>query len=181
MNGDDGYVDGGGGGSVWWELHVSEATEVGPAQPIDESAGGHRPRKNGYHSFLIRNGLDKFTEHKPGDQVGGGSAALGTTDPLITKQGAGYFVVIIDDATQIQRIELDANNRMRMYLPINAVQPGQRGPRQASLRWGLRNAARVKGAGPMAWGRLRQALFGAGAVNTGDEPSAEEDVARISG
>lgn len=181
MNGDDGYVDGGGGGSVWWELNVSEATNVNPALPQNLPAG-HRPRKNGYRAYMISNGRDKYTEHQAGDQVGGSSTPLPANDPLITGQGSGYFVVIIDDASTIQRIEVDASNRMRIYVPVNQVPPGQNGPRQASLRWGLRTVARVTApgqGGALTWARLRQALLGGGAVDTGVDPSAEAAIAEV--
>ena len=158
MNGDDGYADAGGGGSVWCDFHISE-TDIGPnwQQGVPNGAG-HRPRKVNHAAYkLTAASIDKFTQHAAGNNVQG-KGPLNGNDPLIADQGEGYFVLTIDNAAQIQRIEIDGNT-LRIYVPVvnpnPAPPPGQK-VRQVSLRWGLRASNAL---GNSIWAALRTALL----------------------
>src|SRR5687767_10550042 len=136
MNGDDGYTNGGGGGSVWCEFHVSESAERPSRKQVDHPAG-HRPRKEDHEGWVIR-AHDKYTKHRANDEIKGMSGKLPGNHPLITQQGEDYFVLIVDDARQIHRVEVDGNS-LRIYVPIiDSKLPAGQQPRQVSLRWGLR-------------------------------------------
>jgi hypothetical protein len=144
MNGDDGYVDGGGGGSVWWEVAVSEGrlrsetkgefTEVCP----DNRFNPHRPPQANHGRYMVT-GHDSFRE----------SSAR-------PEDGIGYFEITIFDARTIHRFELDQNGRtLRIYVPIadaNKDQP------QYKVSWGLRREMV-----PLSWDRLKAALESAAA------------------
>lgn len=158
MNGDDGYSDAGGGGSVWCDFHISEV-DVEPKWQQAAPGSNHRPRKEDHDAYRARAVIvDKYTEHKAGDKVKGHGKLPDASHPLIKGQGSGYFVMIVDNATQIERIEIE-NDTLRIYLPIvNPVQappPGQR-VRQVSMRWGLRKSAAL---GTSIWTQLKKSLL----------------------
>jgi hypothetical protein len=163
MNGDDGYTNGGGGGSVLWEFHVSEVNaDLSLTERIHPP--DHRPRKAGYKA-LHASGVDTYTEHKKGDKVGTNGATTGEVtltgeEEFVKGQGSGYFVMVIDDARDIKRIEIDppgpgGAQRVRIYVPV-AKSKG----RQVSLRWGLRRAVGEA----VQWGSLLKGLLSGGAV-----------------
>lgn len=137
-NGDDGYAEAGGGGSVWCDFHVSEVATEPKWEGVNYDGNDHRPRKVAHDAYRLRAStpiIDKCTEHKKDDDVKG-HGRLPDNHPLITGQGTGCFVIIVDTASQIERVEID-NDTLRIYLPI--VQPDAgTSPRQVSLRWGLR-------------------------------------------
>lgn len=147
-NGDDGYVDGGGGGSVWWEMAVSEgqlySTEV-------VNLKGHPPRKDGHTAYKLR-GRDSYTE-QPGPNP----------DP----RGDALIVVTIPDVQDITRIEF-VGNALRLYMPVAA---GINPVRQFSIRWGIRKVVQRA----FNWANIRTALKNEGAVETADKP---EEVTR---
>lgn len=161
MNGDDGYSDHGGGGSTWWRLRVSEATGIVHESAVVASQGNHRTRKDGHSSFLF-SGSDKFTEldpARPDHMIGG--ARVSATHPEFVGQGKGYFVVTIDNATQIERIEIQGET-LRVYLPI-VTPPGHQRVRQVSLKWGLRVFGAGDGA-PGMWAAVKAKLLGSAGV-----------------
>ena len=156
MNGDDGYTNGGGGGSVLWEFHVSE---VNADLHLEERIHppDHRPRKSGYKAWHA-NGVDTYTEHTKGDTVG--EVTLTGEEDLVTGQGSGYFVLVIDDAREIKRIEIEppregGAQRIRIYVPVAKAKG-----RQVSLRWGLRRAV----GDAVSWGKMVKQLLAGGAV-----------------
>ena len=195
MNGDDGYADAGGGGSVWYEFQVSE-TDTPPAVGPAPGGRGHRPRKNTRAGYVVQRGKDTYAEHSAGDRVGGSPVGLPAADPLIAFQGTGYLELIVDDATQIERIEVGPGNSLRLFVKVAppAVIPG---PRQASLRWGLRRIAVAPAplpppgppdspnpvVGPaLAWADIRDCLVENGAVDIAVEgPAASADFVRKTG
>jgi hypothetical protein len=145
MNGDDGYVDGGGGGSVWWETSVSEG-ELYSTQLVN--LNGHTARKDGHTAYRLR-GYDSFTERKNGKKA----------DP----RGDGYIVVTITDVNDIKRIEF-VGSALRLFLPIDGRGRDEPRVRQFSVRWGLRKVAQRV----FNWERVRAALIDLGAVQTSD-------------
>ena len=163
-NGDDGYADTGGGGSVWCDFQISEVDiDKGPEPKLkvfQADGSGHRPRKKKHEAYRLAMShvMDKFTELKGGDKIKGRDEPLEDGDDLITKQGKGYFVLIVDKATQIERVEIEGET-LRIYLPIvnpvPAPPPGKR-VRQASLRWGLRDPKLL---GNSMWASLKAALL----------------------
>ena len=139
MNGDDGYADGGGGGSVWWEVAVSEGrlssetkgefTEVCP----DNRFHPHRPPQANHGRYMVT-GHDSFRE----------SSAT-------SEDGSGYFEITVFDARTIHRFELDPNGRtLRIYVPIA---DGKKDDPQYKVAWGLRKEME-----PLSWDRLKAAL-----------------------
>lgn len=177
-NGDDGYSDAGGGGSVWCDFHVSEV-DVEPTWRAATAADGHhRDRKvdhNGYRPKAVI--VDKYTEHKTGDTVTGHGELKDPTHALLANQGAGYFVMVIDNATQIERVEVDGDT-LRIYLPVvnpkPAPPPGQR-VRQVSMRWGLRKSEKL---GTKIWANLKNALLATpGVANVTNGGSIEQKAA----
>ena len=147
MNGDDGYVDGGGGGSVWWEVAVSEGkltsgtkgefTEVCP----DDRFKPHRPPQANHGRYMLT-GHDSFRER------------------TAKSEEIGYFEITIFDAPTIHRVEVDRNGRtLRIYVPI--LRADKDNP-QYKVSWGLREKM-----GPLAWDRLKAALESAASAVPG--------------
>lgn len=158
-NGDDGYADTGGGGSVWCDFHFSEVDTAPEWREVSHAGNGHRPRKRDHDAHQLKvKVVDKYTEHKKNDDVKGHGKLTDVEHPLIKNQGRGYFVMIIDNAAQIERVELEGET-LRIYLPIvdpvPAPPPGKR-VRQASLRWGLRDPKLL---GTSMWAALKTALL----------------------
>ena len=170
MNGDDGYVDAGGGGSVWCEFHISETSDVPGLAPVTPGPG-HRPRKDGHQGYLTTTDgkliVDKYTEHKPGDLIGG--QPLPPNHPHIVNQGEGFFVLTIDNARQLERIEITPDDTVRLYVRIDNNAPFAEHVRQVGLRWGLRRNITAG----LSWAAVKQALLGTGAVNTANAASVE--------
>lgn len=174
-NGDDGYADAGGGGSVWCDFHVSEVGDE-PEWDDANTGPGHRARKKDHKAYGVKTVVDKYTEHKVGDDVKG-HGPLPAGHPLLTSQGAGYFVLIVDKASQIERIEIEGDT-LRVYVPIK---PNEEHVRQVSLRWGLRVFDRGDALRDM-WTALRAALLGvAGVAEVPPRVSVEKKSARVSG
>ena len=121
-NGDDGYVNGGGGGSVWWEVGISEADfderEVRGKFEHDgpDSKRTHETRqmKNGKVHYRL-SGHDSFRE----SQAGADERA--------------YFEIVIGDVGQIADIVLDGET-LKIYLPVEKTPESKP---QYSVRWGL--------------------------------------------
>ncbi len=152
MNGDDGYVDGGGGGSVWWETGISEG-QVYSAEVVN--LNGHTRRKDGHTAYRLR-GYDSFTERRDD----------GRPDP----RGDGYIVVTITDVEDIRRIEF-VGRALRLYLPIETRDRDAPRLRQFSVRWGLRKVAQQL----LDWAKVRAALIAQGAE---ESAGPGEEVAR---
>lgn len=158
MNGDDGYADAGGGGSVWCDFHVSEVDREPEWDEVQQPGGSHRPRKKGHDAYAVKTGVvDKYTEHRKGDDVKGHGPLPDDNHPLIKHQGHGYFVLTVDNASQIQRIEIDGDT-LRVYVPI-VNPPDHQKARQVSLRWGLRVFGEGDGV-PGMWTALKVRLLG---------------------
>lgn len=140
-NGDDGYVDTGGGGSVWWKLRVSEGHQFGTT--LDEHVD--MARATGKAAYLL-SGHDSYAEE--GKVVDG---------------AAGYYVVTIADASQARIVA--AGNTLRVYLPVQEQAPALpdderdiqhadgRVP-QIRVRWGVRRLAAVG----MTWAAFSKAI-----------------------
>lgn len=162
MNGDDGYVDAGGGGSVWWELGVAEG-QVPATELVDTNNGKHTPRKDNFAAYKV-SGHDSFTQRKAGDIVNG--KELQPTD-VPSDQAPAFFVVSIEDARKISRIEV-VGDTLRVYFPVNdppdPLPANKRGPKQFSVRWGLRNLPTSS-----VWAEFKAALTGAGAETVSAE------------
>jgi hypothetical protein len=166
-NGDDGYTNGGGGGSVWWELQVSEAERINHEPPPKVTGDKHRKRRDGHGPFRL-SGWDKFT-HILADRPGTIDGDPADGHDQFEDQGDGYFVITIDDASTIRRVEVEGN-RLRLYVPVNAPLPldpqgnPQRNQRQVRLAWGLRSAVDRNKQAAFGWGgwnALRAWLLGA--------------------
>jgi len=126
-NGDDGYADVGGGGSVQWRLRVSEGPQVKPT-PAD---GAHRTRSSGLTPWEL-SGRDSYA--KAGDPpIEGGEECL---------------TVTITDVNQIRGIQM-ANGALRLYVPVSTTKlsapPDEpdlshkdKWVPQIRLRWGMR-------------------------------------------
>lgn len=146
-NGDDGYVDGGGGGSVWWEVGVSEGKIINSKAPDykelfpDNTRSPHRPAK-GNHGMYTLSGHDSYRESTKTDNE------------------QGYFEITIVDATQISRIAFDANGQtLRLYLPIVDSETPEK---QFSVKWGLRQ--RIPSS--LGWTQLKAALQSIGVISS---------------
>jgi hypothetical protein len=135
-NGDDGYVDTGGGNSVWWKLRVSDGTNFDTA--LDAKI--HTERKPGRAAYIL-SGQDTYAK--------------------TAHEGSEYYVVTIPDASDV-RIVVDGD-ALRLFLPVKERAPGQmpsderdidhgRNP-QIRIRWGVRQA--ISG---MTWANFRKAL-----------------------
>ena len=136
MNGDDGYTNGGGGGSVWWEVAVSEG-ELETSEKAKFNATCPDPRFKPHkaakpnHARYMVTGHDSFREEKK--------------EP----NEAGYFEITIPDASQITHVELDVKT-LRFFMPIDSAHGKVE---QYRVSWGMREKMAKN-----VWGQLRAAL-----------------------
>jgi len=124
-NGDDGYSNGGGGGSVWWEVEVSEGKFLN-ANKGDFTETCPDPKHTTKRPALPNHGRFSVTGHD--------SFREASINPATE---AGYFEITIFDPAQICQIDVDpAFRTLKIYLPIST---GNKPVMQYSVKWGIRD------------------------------------------